>query len=152
MSNPSVVIDRLTANVLAILHGSAPGGKFREAAHLRALGRGPAAGAAGEFSVEVIAGKQGRPFWGGTDVVRELTAVVAVAYFRPADRRVLGRNAAEDMARIGDLCESPANYDFAGTGIRAVRQLGAAVGVAGPLGWTWEARFSVEWHQAAAYM
>lgn len=149
---PSGIIDQFVANVRAILHGTQRGGRFLEAGYRRKLEDSPAGGANGMFHVEAVTGKQGRPFWGGPDTIRELGVNVRVAYWRSADRRQANRDAIADSARIGDLCENPANYSYATTGIRSVRMLGAARVVNAPQLEIWEVRFTVEWEQTGVYL
>jgi hypothetical protein len=139
----SGVIDLFATGTAATLTG------MREAGYRRALDREPD-GSAGIYYVEASGGSQGRPFWGEPgSTVRTLSVSVLVRYFRSADRRYTHQLAADDMRRIGDHCESPANYDTLTSGVRSVRYLGAQRTASLPTSELWEATFEVEWQRTA---
>jgi hypothetical protein len=75
-----------------------------------------------------------------------------LAYFRSADRRQAQRDALQDCHRIADLCESPAGYAFATTGIRQVRMIEIHQVVDKAQLEVWEIRFNVEWQQPDAWV
>jgi len=147
----SAIVDTFTANVLKVIAASTTGGRFFQVAYRRALEHGPNPGCDGFFSVEVPSARLGRPFWGGPDVVRVFDCVIDVAYFRFEDRRRSQRNGWQDLARIGDLCESPPNGNWSGTGIRSVTKWGGIASRQLPRSEIWTTRFEVEWQQPGAY-
>jgi len=143
----STVIDQFVRNVSLILSGTQNGGRFLQAGYRHTLEVYDRGGINGMYHVECTGARQARPFWGGTDAVRELDVVIRVAYWRIADRRRSNRDAAADMARIGDLCESPAGYAFQDVGIRSVKLVSANRATNTEHLEVWEAKFTVEWEQ-----
>jgi len=148
---PAAVLATFHVNLALITGTSSIDGKLVPSGYRFELDKGPDSALDGRYFVDVLGVDPHERRYGTVENITAATVAVNVAYFRgggdaAADDRIATlRHAGDDGMHIADVCDLPANYFTATSGIREVRYQGSRRILDRGKGEIWEHRFWAQW-------
>lgn len=120
------------------------------------LDKAPDSGPAAMYFIDLDRSDPHLRRWGDGSQITESIITVDVMYARPGgslgggDRLSVMRNAHDDLQRMADVCENPANYNSSVTGIREIRYQGTRRVADLGKSEVWQVRFWCQWQSDLA--
>jgi hypothetical protein len=150
------VIAQFATNVELVTDPDTGALLFSASAYRFRLDKEPDTGPDARYFIDVVQSDPHLRRWGDGSQITESIITVDVAYQRPGgslgggDRLSVMRNAHDDLQRMSDVCENPANYNSSVTGIREIRYQGTQRVADLGKSEIWRVRFWCQWQSDLA--